>query len=96
MFPMIPLVVLITDMWLIFFLGRQHLKKIKFCKCQSDAEGLVSMGYWPGTFDKPKVAFDIRLLNLFNQLLMECHCSLDKLCAMLSLWRNPLLPSYVS
>eukprot|EP00795_Rhopilema_esculentum_P007287 gene7287-12983_t len=75
--------------------GRQHIKKVQFCSCQSDAEALVSMGFWPGTIERPRVAFDLQLMDLFSQLLFECHCSLDKLCAMISLWRHPLLPVYV-
>ena len=81
---------------IILFIGRQHIKKVQFCSCQSDAEALVSMGFWPGTIERPRVAFDLQLMDLFTQLLFECHCSLDKLCAMISLWRHPLLPVYVN
>ena len=76
--------------------GRQHLKKMMFCTCQSEAEALVSIGFWPGTVEKPATAFDMRLLNMLADLLFECHCSLDKLCATITLWKGPILPSYVS
>eukprot|EP00794_Sanderia_malayensis_P012443 gene12443-13729_t len=83
------------QMIFIDFQGRQHLKKVLFCKCQSEAESLVSLGFWPSTGDKPQTAFDIRLLKLLNVLLFECHASLDKLCAAVQLLQNPLLPVYV-
>eukprot|EP00794_Sanderia_malayensis_P002168 gene2168-2462_t len=83
------------QMIFIDFQGRQHLKKVLFCKCQSEAESVVSLGFWPSTGDKPQTAFDIRLLKLLNVLLFECHASLDKLCAAVQLLQNTLLPVYV-
>eukprot|EP00795_Rhopilema_esculentum_P005200 gene5200-336_t len=74
--------------------GRQHLKRVAFCKCQSEAETLVSMGFWPSTGDRPQTAFDFRLLQLLMTLLFECQSSLDKLCAAIKLLQNPLLPTY--
>eukprot|EP00112_Aurelia_sp_Birch-Aquarium-sp1_P024844 Seg801.5 transcript_id=Seg801.5/GoldUCD/mRNA.D3Y31 product="hypothetical protein" protein_id=Seg801.5/GoldUCD/D3Y31 len=37
----------------------------------------------------------MRLLNLLSTLLLECHVSLDKLCDMIALLQDPLLPTYV-
>ncbi|XP_065071580.1 uncharacterized protein LOC135696194 isoform X2 [Rhopilema esculentum] len=76
--------------------GRQHLKRVAFCKCQSEAETLVSMGFWPSTGDRPQTAFDFRLLQLLMTLLFECQSSLDKLCAAIKLLQNPLLPTYAT
>ncbi len=78
------------------FQGRQHLKKIMFCKCQTEAEALISLGFWPGSAEKPVSAFDTRLLDMLSDLLFECQCSLDKLCATIDLWKGPLLPTHVS
>ena len=77
-------------------LGRQHQKRILFCNCEEEAVTLVRLNLWPGSAVRPLVAFHIKLMELAEALLLECHVSLRKFCDALGIMtENSTLPKWV-
>ncbi|XP_028416359.1 uncharacterized protein LOC114540363 [Dendronephthya gigantea] len=76
--------------------GRQHLKQILFCNCESDVATLVKMQLWPSSAKRPVMAFHYKLMELLEALVMECQVSLQKFCDMLGIInKSPMLPKWV-
>lgn len=76
--------------------GQQHIIKVKFCNHESEAQTLIRNGFWPGTPKQPKVAFDIRLMNIFYYFFLECRITWKKIYDAIQ-WLVPsLLKVYVS
>lgn len=77
-------------------LGRQHQKQILFCNCEEEAVTLVRLNLWPGSAVRPLVAFHIKLMELAETLLLECHVSLRKFCDAVGIMtKNSTLPKWV-
>ncbi|XP_028416463.1 uncharacterized protein LOC114540544 [Dendronephthya gigantea] len=76
--------------------GRQHQKRILFCDCEKDAVTLIRLKLWPGSASRPSLAFHLRLMELAETLLLECHVSLRKFCDVLGiLTKSSPLPLWV-
>ena len=54
-----------------------RLAVVQFCKCYSEAESLILLGYFPATPHamNPSLAFDVQLFDLLEALLLEYHVS---------------------
>ena len=76
-------------------LGYQHKKSVMFCDCEEDAITLVRLQLWPGSVTRPLVAFHVKLVALAETLLLECHCSLKKICDVLNISKSNMLPMWV-
>ena len=80
----------------IILIERHHQKQILFCDCEDDAVTLVKMHLWPSTVKRPVLAFHVKLIELLEALVIECHISLQKFCDMLNVInRSSLLPKWV-
>jgi CxC1 like cysteine cluster associated with KDZ transposases len=50
-------------------------KMIVFCACEPQAVTLLRVGFWSSSAKLPTVAFSVRLLELMQNLTMECSVS---------------------
>ena len=57
---------------------------VQFCKCCTEAEILVSLGYFPSTPVQPQIAIDVQLFDYLEGLLLGCHVSVYDFVAALS------------
>lgn len=57
--------------------GRQHDVCVTFCDCESDCATLVRHNLWPASPRLPRVAFDMRLMELQNALFLEGQVSVQ-------------------
>jgi hypothetical protein len=55
-------------------------KSITFCNCEEEAISLTRMGLFPGSPEKPKIAFSILLLEFFEQLLCIAQTPYESFC----------------
>ena len=62
------------------FSGRQHLRNLQFCYCESSAETLATYNLWPGSPRHPNIAFSIDLLKWLYGLQMESQVSVKGFC----------------
>lgn len=53
---------------------------LKYCNCQSLAETLVDLGYWPLRPTDPYIAFSTELLKLYRSLNLHCATSVYSFC----------------
>ncbi|XP_076079987.1 uncharacterized protein LOC143050754 [Mytilus galloprovincialis] len=60
--------------------GTQHICKIQLCRCETAAATLVRYNLWPATPSNPKIAFDIRFMELLSVLHLECHLPTKSFC----------------
>ncbi|XP_063431701.1 uncharacterized protein LOC134714389 [Mytilus trossulus] len=58
----------------------QHICKIQLCRCETAAATLVWYNLWPATPSIPKIAFDIRFMELLSVLHLECHLPTKSFC----------------
>ena len=81
---------------LVILIGRQHQKQILFCDCEDDTVTLLKMHLWPSTVKRPVLAFHLKLMELLEAMVIECHISLQKFCDMLNVMnRSSLFPKWV-
>ena len=59
----------------ICFIGVMRKAIVEFCKCFSESELLISLGYFPSTPVNPKLAIDVQLFDFLEAMLLECHVS---------------------
>ena len=52
-------------------LGIQHLKKVAVCSCESHVITLLSSHIWPGSPEKPSIAFHFRIMDLAEKLFLH-------------------------
>lgn len=63
-------------LYALYYAGRIHTDKmIMFCACESQAVTLLRVGYWASSAKLPTVAFSMKLLELMQNLTMECSVS---------------------
>jgi len=60
-------------LFFIFIAGRIHFVVVIVCECESEAETLVRLGYWPSSAEKPKIGYSLELLELFHFINLECQ-----------------------
>lgn len=53
---------------------------MKFCKCEMESVTLVRYRLWPSTPEAPRVAFDVKLMEMAVVLQLEGHLSLKSFC----------------
>ena len=53
---------------------------VEFCGCLPEFLQLLQFGLWGGTPSKPRIAFEIELLQLIHAIQLECHASLKSIC----------------
>ena len=76
--------------------GRQHQKQVLFCDCENDAVTLMRLKLWPGSVTRPDLAFHLKLMELAEILLLQCHVSLRKFCDAIGIFTKSLtLPLWV-
>jgi hypothetical protein len=93
----IPWMLIIYNMYCVYcFIGRQHLKCVEVCSCESTAATLVRLNFWPGSPDKPTVAFHIPLMRLCEKLFLQCQVSVFNFVEVLKALLPPLHPTLVS
>ena len=56
-------------------IGVNRVALVQFCKCFTESQSLISLGYFPATPKKTNLAIDIQLFDLLEALLLECHVS---------------------
>ncbi len=80
----------------VLLIGRQHQKQVLFCDCENDAVTLMRLKLWPGSVTRPVLAFHLKLMELAEILLLECHVSLRKFCNAIGIFSKSLtLPLWV-
>ncbi|KAJ8308655.1 hypothetical protein KUTeg_013529 [Tegillarca granosa] len=60
--------------------GVQHKCTITLCKCEEPAVTLMRYRLWPATPQKPRIAFDLRFMEILSALQLECHMSAKSFC----------------
>ena len=76
--------------WFIsLFLGFLFNYTVAFCSCLPEFVQLLQLCLWGGTPSKPRIAFEIGLLELVHVVQLECHASLKSICQALEV-RNSL------
>ena len=85
----------ISNLMLFNIPGSHHLKSIEFCQCEHPSITLLKLNLWPGSPERPKVAFHIKLMELVEMLFLQCHVPLYNICKLLDNRRNALLPKLV-
>ena len=61
----------------VHIIGVPRKLSVLFCPCESDAEKLVKLRYWPATPKRPSIAFSFSLLDWLEALLLECQVALN-------------------
>ncbi|KAK3743478.1 hypothetical protein QZH41_013095 [Actinostola sp. cb2023] len=77
------------------FIGRHHAKYVEICSCESTAVTLVRLNFWPGSPEKPTVAFHFSLMRLCEKLFLQCQVSLFNFVEVLKALHPPLHPTLV-
>ena len=67
--------------------GFQHLCKVMLCRCEDPANTLLRYNLWPATPTSPKVAFDVRFMEMLSVLQLECHLPAKTFCEALGCMR---------
>ena len=81
----------------LILIGRQHQKQVLFCDCENDTVTIIRLKLWPGSVTRPVLAFHLKLMELAEIFLLECHVSLRKFCDAIGIYtKSSTLPLLVS
>ena len=68
-----------------FYLGSLFDLDVQFCSCLPEFVQLLQFGLWGGTPSRPRIAFEIELLEIIHGIQLECHASLKSICQVFEL-----------
>ncbi|KAJ8045840.1 hypothetical protein HOLleu_08940 [Holothuria leucospilota] len=60
--------------------GCMHSCQVTFCRCSSEMENLVRIGFWPSSAVDPICALSIHLLNWISYCVLETQSSVKSIC----------------
>ncbi|KAK6181329.1 hypothetical protein SNE40_009207 [Patella caerulea] len=72
--------------------GSQHLCSVQLCRCEDTTTTLMRYRLWPSSPQKPRIAFDLRFMELLTVLLLESHLPAKSFCDAIDHLQTDFIP----